>query len=325
MRLMYPTMNIPGTLNWGRYSQFQWNFESRLMESQAHVLKPKLNTAKLTYIVSASAGTPPHLQFLKKCPTPLLNIENRRIDVWELSVPLDSPHLDSWASAFRANYCLDNEIDDLREGTGLSRSEYLTSLVFPDSSAAPGPAIRAGDFAELLIADYLEYLCGYWVPREKYAEKASRNESAKGVDILGFSMANESLPAAQDTMLVFEVKAQLSAGKYSGRLQHAIDDSAKDLLRRSFTLNATKRRLLRAGDKQKALLVQRFQNPSDTPYIYRSGAAAVLSDTTYDEPSLIASTTAGHNNKEALELIVIRGKDLMTLTHKLYQKAADEA
>jgi hypothetical protein len=234
--------------------------------------------------------------------------------------------LSEWASAFRQHYCSDAEIDALRAGTGLTRSEYLTQLVFPDKSAAPGPGIRAGDFAELLLSDYVEHLLGYWVPRGKYADKASRDESAKGVDIVGFRVMDPSASTPADTLLAFEVKAQLSGTKYKGRLQVAIEDSSKDYLRRALTLNATKRRLRQAGEDSKALLVQRFQNPSDHPYVFRSGAAAVLSDGAYDE-SLLQSATkiADHQNAANLELIVVRGKELMKLVHAIYERAAHEA
>lgn len=269
---------------------------------------------------------PSYLSFLKKCSGHLQTPDGRRIDVWELNVPSVGVELSEWASNFRQHYCSDSEIDDLRAGTGLSRAAYLNQLVFPDSTAAPGPGIRAGDFAELLVSDYVEHLLGFWVPRGKYSEKSSRNESIKGVDIVGFSVAAMATPSPTDTLLAFEVKAQLSGGKYDGRLQTAIDDSSKDYLRRAMTLNATKRRLRQAGQNDRALIVQRFQNLSDNPYIYRSGAAAVLSDLAYDETSLRELTkVAAHENSANLELIVIRGVNLMKLVHSIYERAANEA
>lgn len=269
---------------------------------------------------------PSYLAGLSKCSESLATSDGCVIDVWELSVALTASHLSVWASDFRQHYCSDAEIDDLRDGTGYSRADYLTQLVFPDKSTAPGPSIRAGDFAELLISDYVEHLLGYWVPRGKYAEKASRDESIKGVDILGFRMTTPQATTPTDTLLAFEVKAQCSSGKYAGRLQTAIDDSSKDCLRRAMTLNATKRRLLRAGEHDKALLVQRFQNLSDHPYVYRSGAAAVLSDAAYDEVLLQTATkVSDHQNSASLDLIVIRGNELMKLVHALYEQAAHEA
>jgi hypothetical protein len=92
------------------------------------------------------------------------------------------------------------------------------------------------------------------------------------------------------------------------------------------TLNATKRRLLHAGQNDRALMVQRFQNISDYPYVYLSGAAAVLTDSAYDEELIQESTkVAGHQNSGNIELIVIRGKELMKLVHALYERAANEA
>ena len=276
--------------------------------------------------VAAHTAMPAHLSCLSKRSKHLTTSEGRRIDVWELSVPSTASFLSAWASNFRQHYCPDVEIDGLRAGTGLSRAEYLTQLIFSDKIAAPDPSIRAGDFAELLVADYVEHVLRYWVPRDKYAEKESRNESVKGVDILGFSLSTPQPPAPTDTLLAFEVKAQFSGNTYAGRLQTAIDDSSKDYLRRAITLNATKRRLLRVGQHDRALVVERFQNMSDRPYVYRSGAAAVLSDAAYDEALLQNETTVtGHKNAENIELIVIRGRELMKLVHTLYEQASNEA
>jgi len=240
-------------------------------------------------------------------------------------VPADDNLISSWAKAFRQHYCLDTEIDALIAGTPHSRTEYLTEIIFPDQHHPPGPSVRAGDFAELLVSDYLEFLLGYWVPRGKYSEKASRNESVKGVDIVGFKM-NGMSQSPNDSLLAFEVKAQLSGNACHGRLQLAIEHSAKDFyMRRAMTLNAIKRRLKRDGDEDGAQIVQRFQNLTDHPYIYRSGAAALLSDGAYDPSSIKTCVSADHGNQANLDILVIRGTDLMSLVHALYKVAADEA
>jgi len=269
---------------------------------------------------------PTHVSALVRAAVALTTSDGTPVEVWELRVDPDASYMAPWASGFRQHYCDDSEIDQLREGTGLSRSEYLTQLVFPDEHAPPGPSIRSGDFAELLISDFVEHVLGYWVPRDKFAEKGVRNESVKGVDIVGFRLPAPSSPAASDVLIAFEVKAQLTDGQYSGRLQVAIDDSAKDFLRRAETLNASKRRLRRAGNKDGAQIVQRFQNPTDHPYEYRSGAAAVLSGAAYDAGSIQATTDASqHPNKPRLQLLVVSGDELMRLAHSLYKAAADEA
>lgn len=273
-----------------------------------------------------SKKEPPHIACLKRLDSPLLSTEGREIVLWELSIPADVALLSKWASQFRQHYCLDSEIDTLREGTGLSRKDYLLDLIFPDKNNPPGPSIRAGDFGEILVSDYLEHVIGYWVPRCKYREKAIRDESVKGVDILGFLMPAPLNPSRTDTLIAFEVKAQLTGTTYGDRLQNAIDDSSKDYIRRAYSLNATKRRLIAAGNNEAATIVQRFQNASDSPYVYRSGAAAVLSETAFDKDAIELSTKVStHNNQANLDLVVIRGKDLMELVHALYERAANEA
>lgn len=108
---------------------------------------------------------PAYLQYLQLAKSSLTTVNGLTVPVWELSIPSDGACLASWGHHFRQHYCLDAEIDDFRAGTGLTRSEYLLNYVFPDGKEKPGPFIRSGDFGELLISDYLEFIMGYWVPR----------------------------------------------------------------------------------------------------------------------------------------------------------------
>ena len=267
---------------------------------------------------------PTYLQHFKQAEA--LTLESGgTCEVWELDVSADAECLSEWANRFRQTYCSDSHLDILREGTGKSRAEFLLETVFPDKSAPPGPAVRSGDFAELLVSDYVEFFLGYWVPRGKYAEKGSRDESVKGVDIVGFQCPDPAQPRPTDEMLTFEAKAQLAGGKYKDRLQVAVNDSGKDYLRAGQTLAAMKRRIYLVGEHASMLVVQRFQDAVDRPYQLLSGAAAILSDAAFDTDGIKGTTIAEHNNAGNLKLIAVRGRDLMTLAHALYQRAADEA
>ncbi len=121
-----------------------------------------------------------HLRWLSDTGKQLNSASGLPIDIWELKVEKDNAVFSAWASHFRNHYCLDCEIDELRSGTGLCRSDYLCEYAFPDKSQPPGPSIRAGDFAEILVADFLEFVMSCWVPRFRYDEKTVRNESTKG-------------------------------------------------------------------------------------------------------------------------------------------------
>ncbi|MCD5329373.1 virulence associated protein [Chromobacterium piscinae] len=265
---------------------------------------------------------PAHLHGLKKSAIGLTTAEGRTIDVWEFDAPTDTAILDAWALHFRRQYCSDEELPILMAGTGMAIKQYLNEYVFPHKTKSPGPSIRSGDFAEFLISDYLEFMLGYWVPRGKYSDKASKDESVKGVDILGFYQANPTSATPDDVLLAFEVKASLSGKDYDRQLQSAVDDGSKDLyIRQGFTLNATKRRLLREGKTAEVNRIARFQNLADNPYTYFSGAVAVLSNVAFNQTELEKTVAAHHSNQANLGLIVVRANLLMKLVHELYDRA----
>jgi hypothetical protein len=267
---------------------------------------------------------PSYLTYLKPTGDTITTDEGVVVPVWELGVPTDPACLKEWACHFRRHYCSDAELIELCEDTGGTKAEYLFKNVFPDETKAPGPSIRAGDFAELVISDYVEFMLGFWVPRDKYGEKESRNESAKGVDILGFKMLSPTY-SPSDELITFEVKAQLSGTKYVDRLQVAINDSAKDYIRAGASLHAAKRRCIRSGDAEKKKIVGRFQNFADRPYVLRFGAVAMLSDISYNVDGIKKSTISTHKSIGPLELLVVKGTELMKLVHAIYQEAANEA
>jgi hypothetical protein len=197
--------------------------------------------------------------------------------------------------------------------------------VFPDAKETPGPSLRSGDFGEILVADYIEFILGYWCPRElRYQDRWSRNDSTKGCDVIGFKFASDQPSHQDDELFIFESKSGMSKTA-ANRLQNAIDDSVKDRLREGMTLNALKRRMLIKGDIQQADRVKRFQNEAARPFRRINGAAAILDDAVFAETNLTTADAAAHPNADQLRLIVIRGPSLMKLVHALYERAADEA
>src|SRR5699024_6982887 len=141
-----------------------------------------------------------HLNWLQNTKQPLKSLEGKSIEVWDILHLPDADVLSQWAQHFRGHYGSIEEIDYLRGGTKYTRAEYLNKLKFPDKSTRPGPSIRSGDFGETLIADFLEYIMGYWVPRTRYDRKAVRNESTKGADTLAFKIHDETVDHADDTL-----------------------------------------------------------------------------------------------------------------------------
>src|SRR5690625_2792005 len=111
---------------------------------------------------------PEHVRWFKAKGKNITTTEGIDVEVLEFKHEGDEEILSFWAKHFRQQYCSDDDIDIMRKGYGYSRAEYLNEIKFPDSSLAPGPSIRAGDFSEILVSDYMEYILEYWVPRTRY-------------------------------------------------------------------------------------------------------------------------------------------------------------
>jgi hypothetical protein len=273
---------------------------------------------------------PPHISWFVDSGMELETADGGTVKVLEFQHREDARILREWAKHFREHYCLDKEIDELREGTGLTRGQYLLTRIFPSKTSRLGPGIRSGDFAEILVADYLEFLQGWVVPRTRYRLKSSPDESTKGTDILGFQLAPRTSLAKgvyspDDVLLCVEVKAQFSGASARPTLQNAIDDSAKDQYRKSLSLNAMRQRLLIMQDLDGAQVVRRFQNATDRPYLSQSAAAAFCCNSIFDVQIVSTASTAGHPESGTLFLLVFKGKDMMRLVHRLYEVAADAA
>jgi len=249
----------------------------------------------------------------------------KAIDIWELALPSDESVLSAWAKHFREHYCSDEELPAMIQGTGKSSAEYFRTILFPDASAPPGPSVRSGDFGEILVGDFIEYVLGYWCPRAlRYQDRWNRNDSTKGCDIVGFKFVDGPTPNAGDELFIFESKSGCTETN-KNRLQDAIDDSKKDVLREAMTLNALKQRLIVRSEMADAALVERFQNESERPFSRVNGAAAILDDDVFATTNLAECDTATHPNNAQLRLLVIRGPSLMKFIHALYERAADEA
>jgi len=266
-----------------------------------------------------------HIKWLVDTGTSLQTSNGRTVKVLEFRHEKDEAVLSAWAKHFRNHYCLDSEIDYFRNGYNYSRAKFLNDIKFPDPKITPGPSIRAGDFGEVLVADYLEYKLGYWVPRTRYGDKTIRNESTKGCDIIGFHIVQDDKMSLEDELAIFEAKTQFSTKIDHSRLQDAVDGSAKDVVRKAESLNAIKQRLYDKRQLQDAEKIERFQNEVDHPYKSVYGAVALFEDKLFDTNLIASTNAASHPHPRNLVLLVIKGKQMMELVHDLYRRAADEA
>ncbi len=262
-----------------------------------------------------------HANWLIDTGTELETSDGKKVKIIDFQHSDDAEILLGWAKHFREHYILDSELDESRTPSGLTRSEYLKTIKFPNKASKLGPSIIAGDFAEILVADYIEFVLNFLVPRTRYNNKINRDSSPQGVDILGFKILGDT-HNPNDELMTAEVKASLATHK-SDRFQKAINDSKKDLTRKAEALNAMRQRLKEKNDLDKVEIVDRFQNITDRPYTEISAAVLVCSNNCWLDQD-IASAVADHPN-ENLYLFTIKGEALMDLAYKLYQLAYDSA
>ena len=284
---------------------------------------------------SKSPWTSEHLKWFVKTGEYVKTADGKDVDIWEFRHEKDEAVLSAWAKHFRNHYCMDSDIDFLRGK--LPRSDYLTNIKFPCKTSKLGPGVRAGDFGEILVSDYLQWVLGYWVPRVRWSSKVVRDESPKGSDVIGFRFQKKGSEASvEDILIIFESKTKFSASKIN-RLQDAINHSAKDHIRIDESLNYIKQKLFEKREIEQAQKIERFQSPIDMPYTEAYGAAAIISDECFDVNELSSTDCRKipksakskevfpHPNRDHLVLLVIKGSCMMDLVHELYRRAADEA
>jgi hypothetical protein len=268
--------------------------------------------------------TSKHTEWLVRTGKKIFTKKGKPVEIIEFRHKSDPEVLSAWAKHFRNHYCRDSEIDFLRKGYSFSRKDYLLKIKFPDEYIAPGPSLRAGDFGEILVADYLNFILGFWVPRTRFSNRDVRNDAEQGCDVIGFKIISNEI-SIEDTLAIFEAKTQFSGKKAKQRLQDAVNGSAKDHLRKAESLNAIKQRLFDKGHKDDSERIERFQNPDDKPYKELYGAVALFNTNILDETSLKETTHDIHPAPENLSLIVIHGEQMMSLANELYRMAANEA
>ena len=158
-----------------------------------------------------------HLQWLQLIDTKK-TADGKDIEIYELNYDLGNDEIFSkWAKHFRNHYCLDSKIERLIRGTNQTKAEYLSNIKFPESNAN-GAKTRAGDFGEILVSDFLEYILNFWVPRTRFSERQNRNNPTQGVDVIGFKSDDYTLNNRNDELIIFEVKCKLTGINKSNKV-----------------------------------------------------------------------------------------------------------
>lgn len=239
---------------------------------------------------------------------------------------LNDECLNEWALGLRSNYVEEQLIDSLIKGTGLTKKEYLETNIFPNPNNSLGAATMSGEFGEILVYDFINYVLTYYVTRTRYLEKINPDMPISGTDVIGCMINDINHPNIKDNLLVAEVKTRSSISGKKMRLEDnplksAILDSNKDKIRLAESLNAEKRRLMNRCRYQEAKIVERFQNKTDNPYNLKFLAVAVLDSFFYSEEFILNVINNLENEISNKNILIIHSVELKKFLRDLYMRA----
>ena len=247
--------------------------------------------------------------------------QGERVLIFHLMPKDEEEALIEWARNLRRNYVDDQVMEEMASSLGVGHEEYLKTYKFPDPLDKWGKNVMIGDFSEILVADYLQYVLDFVVPRTRYNSKINRNRSTQGSDLIAYNVANSDEWNPKDELFVFEVKAQSTEAKAQARLQEAVEHSSKDITRLAESLVASAEILTRIRKPDQAKVVQRFLNGTDRPYITRYAAAAVHSTSSFSRDLIKQLDTSQHPSKE-VQLMVVHCERLMEFINNMYERAS---
>lgn len=263
-----------------------------------------------------------YMKYLKE-EEPITTSDGKSIKVFHLDIQDEPEVFEEWAKKFRRNYCSDYELEKMAVAMKISPSQYLKDYKLPSDDSSIGRATMSGDFGEILVSDYLQYIEEYNVPRTRYDRKVNKDTSTQGSDVLAYK--NDSSNPMNDELMVMEVKTSASMNRTfdaKNKLQLAIEHSNKDFERFSTSVVASYLRLIET-DIPQANIVKRFLNITDEPFKVIYGAVAIHSNHSYDINVIKNVVAQNHRNQESLRLLVIHSFQLMDFISQIYRKASE--
>ncbi|WP_025730827.1 Hachiman antiphage defense system protein HamA [Atopobacter phocae] len=239
---------------------------------------------------------------------------------------VDEEALNKWAYGMRNNYVEEHLLESLLAGTGLTKKQYLEQNVFPNPQNSQGAATMSGEFGEILVYDYINFVLEHYVSRTRYFDKINPDMPLPGTDVMGYKIQNISKPSTKDQLLVAEVKTRSSkTGKKmsleDNPLGKAIIDSEKDRVRIGESLNAEKRRLLTRNRVDEAKIVERFQNKTDTPFSLNFYAVVIIDSYLYSDQFFLDVLNEIENKIVDKNILVIHSKELIAFLRDIYRRA----
>lgn len=228
--------------------------------------------------------------------------------------------LDEWALHIRRNYIEDDILKESADVNGMTVEDFLREYIIPQKGETLGATARSGDIAEIIISDLIEFVFNYSVPRYKMKNRAGKNSSQQGTDIIAYKYYNsDKSPHEKDELVSIEVKAALTKKDYTP-IEKAIIDAKKDEQRLARTINYCRQRLNELGKIDESNNITRFLLKPDYNFKLISAAAGISSKENIDqiiELGISGEDLVISNNQM---IFYVHGKQLMELAHNVYER-----
>lgn len=246
--------------------------------------------------------------------------DNIPIKCYKINYEENEDILNDWALHIRRNYIEDEELIESASINEKSVEEYLYEHIIPQKHEYLGSTARSADITEILVADLLEFIFNYSVPRYKLINRSGKNNSQQGTDVIAYKYKNvDKSPNNKDELIAAEVKARLSKEEYTP-LENAIKDSQKDQLRLARTIDYCRKRLKELGKIQESKEIERFLQKPDNNYKLIFAAVGVSSHENVDKVIELSVSGEKLEIKKDDKIFYIHGKDLMKLAHNIYER-----
>lgn len=214
-------------------------------------------------------------------------------------------------------------LSQIAKNNGLSAGEVLKEQYLPDEVK-----VKIGDFGEILarsaIKNKHQELC---FPVLRWRIKAHKNDTVRGVDLLGYWMADTD-PTPNDKLVWCEVKTRTS--KANDGVKSAYQDIVQkiDASRLANQLYFSQKKLLEQGLNDDAKKFARFSNPHKVSYTLLLMPCAVY-ESGFWRDTFLNSLPERHSNEykrmEAIQIIIITVENLASWINEVHQLAIKQA
>lgn len=245
---------------------------------------------------------------------------NTPIYCYRIDYQANDEILDDWALHIRRQYESDEELSIDSTANHMNCEDYLRKYIIPQRDDILGPTVRAGDITEILIADLLEFILGYTVPRCKQRNRSGKCNSEHGTDVIAYRFSRkDKKPNDRDELIAAEVKAQLTSTDYTV-IEKAISDSKKDEHRLARTIDYYRKKLRMLGNISDAKDIARFLFKPENDYQIKYIAAGISSSKQIKQTIKLSISGDEIILSSNQKVFYVHGKDLMRLTHQIYER-----